>query len=87
SRAARDVMRDEAARLRDAIVEVLTESIALRGTSFRDYVDATGGKGGFVERLAVYGREGAPCPRCGARLIATHEIDGRSTVLCARCQS
>lgn len=87
SRAARDVTRDEAARLRDAIVDVLTESIALRGTSFRDYVDATGGKGGFVERLAVYGREGAPCPRCGARLIATHEIDGRSTVLCARCQS
>ena len=27
-----------------------------------------------------------PCPRCGARLIGTHAIDGRMTVLCARCQ-
>lgn len=87
SRAARDVTVDEASRLRDAIVGVLTESISVRGTSFRDYVDASGGKGGFVDRLMVYGREGQPCPRCGARLIGTHEIDGRSTVLCARCQS
>ena len=87
SRAARDVTADEAARLRDAVVGVLTESIALRGTSFRDYVDASGGRGGFVERLAVYGREGQPCPRCGARLVGTHAIDGRSTVLCAHCQS
>lgn len=87
SRAGRDVTPEEAGRLRDAIVDVLTESIALRGTSFRDYVDASGSRGGFVERLAAYGREGQPCPRCGARLIGTHEIDGRSTVLCARCQS
>lgn len=86
SRAARDVTREEAARLHSAIVGVLRESIALRGTSFRDYVDASGSRGGFVERLAAYGREGQPCPRCGARLIGTHAIDGRSTVLCARCQ-
>ncbi|MBA3889494.1 MAG: bifunctional DNA-formamidopyrimidine glycosylase/DNA-(apurinic or apyrimidinic site) lyase [Gemmatimonadaceae bacterium] len=86
SRAARDVSDGEARRLRDAIVAVLTESIAVRGTSFRDYVDASGGQGGFVHHLAVYGRAGEPCPRCGARLVGTHAIDGRSTVLCARCQ-
>ena len=72
--------------LRDAIVDVLTESIAHRGTSFRDYRDASGARGGFVEHLAVYGRAGEPCPRCGGRLIGTHAIDGRTTVLCARCQ-
>jgi formamidopyrimidine-DNA glycosylase len=76
----------EAIDLRDAIVNVLTESIALRGTSFRDYRDANGGRGGFVERLAVYGRGGQPCLQCGGRLIDTHAIDGRTTVLCARCQ-
>ena len=86
SRAACDVSADEAAALRDAIVAVLTESIAVRGTSFRDYVDASGGQGGFVHHLAVYGKAGEPCPRCGARLVGTHAIDGRSTVLCARCQ-
>src|SRR5581483_5848161 len=87
SRAAGGVAPAEVASLRDAIVDVLNESIALRGTSFRDYRDASGGKGGFVERLAVYGRGGEPCPRCGHRLIDTAAIDGRTTVLCAHCQS
>jgi formamidopyrimidine-DNA glycosylase len=86
SRPARNVTRDEATRLREAVVDVLSESIAARGTSFRDYRDATGARGGFVDRLAVYGRGGEPCARCGAVLISTHEIDGRTTVLCAHCQ-
>jgi formamidopyrimidine-DNA glycosylase len=86
SRAARSVAPEEVGRLRDGIVDVLTASIEARGTSFRDYRDATGGKGDFERSLAVYGRGGAPCLRCGARLIETHAIDGRSTVLCAGCQ-
>ena len=86
SREARSLSPAEAEELHDAIVSVLTESIEARGTSFRDYRDASGGKGSFVEKLAVYGRGGLPCPRCGAKLVATHAIDGRSTVLCARCQ-
>ncbi len=86
SRAANRVSVEEAAALRNAIVDVLTESIALRGTSFRDYRDASGGKGAFVERLAVYGRGGEACTRCGHRLIDTQAIDGRTTVLCAHCQ-
>ena len=86
SRAARDLSPEEVARLHDGIVDVLTESIAARGTSFRDYRDASGRRGDFVNSLAAYGRGGEPCPRCGARLIETHAIDGRSTVLCAHCQ-
>ena len=86
SRAARTLEPDEVARLREGIVDVLTASIAARGTSFRDYRDATGGKGDFERSLAVYGRGGAPCLRCAARLIETHAIDSRSTVLCAGCQ-
>jgi len=86
SREARSLSPEEGAALHGAIVSVLAESIAARGTSFRDYRDASGGKGSFVEKLAVYGRGGLPCPRCGAKLVATHAIDGRSTVFCARCQ-
>ena len=86
SREARSLSSEEAGTLHGAIVSVLTESIAARGTSFRDYRDASGGRGSFVDKLAVYGRGGLPCPRCGAKLIATHAIDGRSTVFCARCQ-
>jgi len=87
SRSARTVSPDEAAALRAGIVGVLTESIAARGTSFRDYRDASGGRGDFERSLAVYGRGGEPCLRCGARLVETHAIDGRTTVLCAGCQS
>jgi formamidopyrimidine-DNA glycosylase len=86
SRRADSVSEREAVILRASIVDVLTESIAARGTSFRDYVDASGGKGDFERALAAYGRGGQPCLRCGARLIETHAIDGRSTVLCAGCQ-
>ena len=86
SRSARTVSPAEAAALRAGIVGVLTESIAARGTSFRDYRDASGGRGDFERSLAVYGRGGEPCLRCGARLVETHAIDGRTTVLCAGCQ-
>jgi len=86
SRAARSLDVAEAERLHDGIVSVLQESIAARGTSFRDYRDASGGKGDFERSLAAYGRGGEPCPRCGARLVETHAVDGRSTVLCAHCQ-
>ena len=86
SRRADSLSDDEASALHTGIVSVLQESIAARGTSFRDYRDASGGRGAFAEQLAVYGREGEPCPRCGARLVGTHAVDGRTTVFCAWCQ-
>lgn len=86
SREARSVMSDEAASLLRALRAVLTASIAARGTSFRDYRDARGERGHFVEQLAAYGRAGQPCTRCQRRLVGTHAIDGRSTVFCATCQ-
>ena len=87
SRAGRSLNDQEIQALHKGIVSVLTESIAARGTSFRDYRDARGERGKFAEKLEAYGRQGKPCPRCGSRLIGTHAIDGRATVFCARCQS
>lgn len=87
SRAANAVTRVESDRLHGEIIAVLRDALDKRGTSFRDYRDSAGERGGFSTRLAVYGREGQPCRRCGRRLVGTHAIDGRSTVLCARCQS
>ncbi|MEO7822023.1 MAG: bifunctional DNA-formamidopyrimidine glycosylase/DNA-(apurinic or apyrimidinic site) lyase [Gemmatimonadaceae bacterium] len=86
SRAGASVSAAEAALLRDSIVALLSEAIEARGTSFRDYRDASGNRGSFVEKLAAYGRGGLPCHRCGARLVSTHAIDGRATTLCVRCQ-
>ena len=86
ARRARAVTRVQAVSLLEELRTVLTESIALRGTTFRDFQDAYGGKGGFAAKLAVYGRGGLPCPRCGAALSETHKIEGRSTVWCRACQ-
>ncbi len=86
SRPARSLDAAQTAALHAALTGVLREAVDARGTSFRDYRDASGNAGSFAARLAVYGRAGRPCSRCGARLVGTHAIDGRSTVLCARCQ-
>lgn len=86
TRRADRVSTAEAARLLTALRDVLTESIALRGTTFRDFQDAYGNRGSFAEKLEVYGRGGAPCRRCGAALKESHGLEGRSTVWCASCQ-
>ena len=86
SRPAASISLEEAALLRDSIVDVLREAIDARGTSFRDYRDARGQRGSFVEKLDAYGRGGLPCRRCGAKLVSTHAVDGRATTMCVRCQ-
>jgi len=86
SRAADTIKPAEAANLREAIVDVLSEAIAAGGSSIRDYRNANGEAGEFVQFLSAYGRAGEPCHRCGAKLVGTHAIDGRQTVLCTHCQ-
>lgn len=65
---------------------VLTESLAVGGTSFDElYVDARGEAGYFARELAVYGRAGQPCKRCGTP-IAREVIGDRSAHYCPKCQ-
>jgi formamidopyrimidine-DNA glycosylase len=86
SRPGAAVTLEETQALRDSIVAVLSEAIEARGTSFRDYRDARGQRGSFVEKLDAYGRGGLPCHRCGSRLVTTHAVDGRATTMCVKCQ-
>jgi formamidopyrimidine-DNA glycosylase len=86
SRPGASVTVEEAGLLRDSIVAVLGEAIEARGTSFRDYRDARGKRGTFVEKLEAYGRGGLPCRRCGSKLVSTHAVDGRATTMCVKCQ-
>jgi formamidopyrimidine-DNA glycosylase len=86
-RATNSLSPREERRLWRAIREVLQEAIRHRGTSIEDeqYRDLYGTAGGFRERLAVYGREGQPCPRCGAA-IQRGRWSNRSNYFCPRCQ-
>jgi formamidopyrimidine-DNA glycosylase len=86
SRAATSLTVAEWERLHGELQRILRASIAARGTSFRDYRDATGARGAFVSQLLAYGRAGEPCARCTHALIGTAAIDGRMTVFCAWCQ-
>ena len=71
--------------LYSAIQEVLENSIAARGSSIINYVDAFGTRGTNQEKLLVYGRSGEPCVKCGTPLQGTR-LAGRGTVYCRRCQ-
>jgi formamidopyrimidine-DNA glycosylase len=68
-----------------AIQEVLENSIAARGSSVINYVDAYGLRGSNQEKLLVYGRSGEPCVKCGTPLQGTR-LAGRGTVYCRKCQ-
>ncbi len=73
-------------RLYRAVRHVLRQAVRAGGTTVRDYRNGTGGKGSYQRTLLVYGRGGAPCRRCRTRLATTHDIDGRATTFCWRCQ-
>jgi len=85
SRPSHKISRPARRRLHGAIRNVLHRSIEARGTSVDDYVDAEGLKGGFQNQLAVYGRLGDPCPRCGKPIVRT-VIGQRGTWWCRGCQ-
>lgn len=86
SRASNRLSAEEATRLHGTIRSVLQKAIDAGGTTVRDYRTGTGQPGSFQHVLQVYGREGDPCVSCGTRLVTTHEIDGRATTFCWRCQ-
>ena len=67
-----------------AIVGVLSEAVAARGSSINDYT-APDGDGEMQERLDVYQRTGEPCHRCGAA-IHRSVVGGRGTHVCRTCQ-
>lgn len=75
------------ASLRDAIVDVLTESLARRGTTFSSFLDGYGRQGDNVTNLRVYGRgrSGQPCPVCGTPLQHL-VLSARSASWCPTCQ-
>lgn len=76
----------EVAGLYRMLRKVLRRAIRLQGTSFDSfYRDASGRPGRFAEELAVYGRDGEECARCGSE-INRSEVGGRGTFYCPECQ-
>jgi len=78
--------RADVMRLLGAVRAVFAEAIHAGGTSFDSlYVQVNGQSGYFDRSLAVYGRAGEPCPRCGVPVLR-EKFMNRSSFRCPRCQ-
>jgi formamidopyrimidine-DNA glycosylase len=86
ARATRTLSRAQAADVITAAAAVMRSALGHGGTSFDAlYVNVNGSSGYFDRSLAVYGREGEPCPRCGTP-IRREPFMNRSSYRCPRCQ-
>ena len=76
--------------LRDAITRGSTVPLDFPGAGRRDglfYFGSTNSTpAGYEEWLAVYDREGSPCPKCGTAIERFMQA-ARSTFFCPKCQS
>lgn len=85
-RSASSLKPAEIIKIHQAIKRILALAIKNRGTTFSNYVDGSGKKGNFSQKLKVYGRAGQKCVKCGSAIIKT-KIAGRGTHYCNSCQS
>jgi len=86
ARPAGDLAPGEIRRLVEAVRSVVDRAVQRRGTTLSDFVDGYGRPGEMRPHLAVYGRDGEPCPRCGTP-VEKIRVAGRGTHLCPRCQA
>ena len=71
--------------LHAAIIQVLSDSIKLGGTTIRDYTYDYSYVGNYVLSLQAYGRKDSKCNRCD-NLITKHVVAQRGTYICLECQ-
>ncbi len=81
----RQLNKQHAARLHQAIVNVLAASVEAGGSSVKSYVNGYGKAGGYQFQLKVYGKARQPCPQCGTS-IEKIRVAGRGTHFCPTCQ-
>lgn len=76
---------EQVATLYRELIAVLRLSIQQGGSSDKNYVNAHGGRGSYLQFANVFRREGQPCTRCGST-IEKSRVAGRGTHTCPVCQ-
>jgi formamidopyrimidine-DNA glycosylase len=71
--------------LHAAIRAVLEQALRHEGSTLRNYRNGYGEQGQNQKHFLVYGKEGAPCSRCGT-LVERLIIGQRSSFYCGHCQ-
>ncbi|MCL2869262.1 bifunctional DNA-formamidopyrimidine glycosylase/DNA-(apurinic or apyrimidinic site) lyase [Candidatus Saccharibacteria bacterium] len=73
-------------KLYTGVRATMNRAIASGGSTDRNYVQADGSRGNYLDKFAqVFRREGLPCPRCGHEIIKIR-VAGRGTHICPNCQ-
>ena len=76
---------EETKRVHRAMRRILRKAISYGGTTFINFANPEGSKGGYSKELRVYGRENLACPTCAKRIVRLVQ-QGRSTYYCPKCQ-
>ena len=84
-RPARSLTEVEVRKLHRAIRQTLRSAVENRGTTLRDYRDASGNPGDNASNLRVYGRSQEPCPLCSTK-ICRLVFGNRAAFYCPSCQ-
>ena len=71
--------------LHSELLAVLRLSIEKGGSSNKNYINAEGKKGSYIQFAKVFRRDSLPCPRCGT-IIQKIRVAGRGTHVCVACQ-
>lgn len=80
-----DVSELEFDVLYDELRAVMNLAIEKGGSTDKNYVDAEGNRGSYMDFARVFRREGLACPRCGD-MIQKIKHAGRGTHFCPSCQ-
>ena len=81
----REVPDKKLRKLHEELRYVLNLSIEKGGSTDRNYVNAEGKRGSYIDFARVFRRERLPCPRCRTT-IEKSKVAGRGTHTCPSCQ-
>lgn len=81
----KDIPVSKLKKLHQEILYVLKLSIDKGGSTDRNYVNAEGKRGSYIDFARVFRKEGQPCQRCGSS-IEKIRVAARGTHICPNCQ-
>lgn len=79
------ITKDEFETLYTELRAVMNLAIEKGGSTDKNYVNAEGKRGSYMDFARVFRREGQECPRCGT-IIVKFKAAGRGTHICPNCQ-
>lgn len=82
----KNVTEEQLSVLLSEIKYVMNLSIEKGGSTDRNYVNAEGKKGSYIDFARVFRKENTSCPRHPDALIEKTRVAGRGTHLCPVCQ-